>query len=72
MKIWTISSKDFVAGRISYEDHITQEIMNIYGFMGAGKFVKCIRCGKRLIKNYIGVPLNERMIEHAEIYHQNR
>lgn len=55
-----------------YEEAITQEIMQAFGFedIPNSDYVRCKKCGKRLGRHYIGKPINERMIEHSDLFHK--
>ena len=56
------------------EEHILKLMIATFNFKPtkSGKFFVCQFCGKRLMKNYIGKGLNERMIEHYTQYHSGK
>lgn len=56
------------------EEVVFEEMKETFNFSqkADSNFVSCKRCGKRLmVRGYVGKPINERMIEHAEIFHKN-
>jgi hypothetical protein len=55
------------------EEDITKLMMIIFRFENipnSKKFIRCTLCGKRLMINYIGMGINERMIQHFNNYHK--
>lgn len=59
---------------IEYELQVTMAVARTFMFYLAPepsnyRFVRCNICGERLMKNYAGKPINERMIEHAQGKH---
>lgn len=51
---------------VAFEKKVTETIAKEFGYKltKSGKFYACKFCSKRFMLNYIGTPLNERMIEH--------
>lgn len=46
------------------EARITESIAQTSNFTIRAKDAKCNECGRRLMKNYAGQALNERMLQH--------
>ena len=54
----------------SGDDPIIEQVIAQCGFSKHSYYLKCRHCGKRLLVNSIGKPIEERMQYHAYHYHK--
>lgn len=57
--------------KTDYEKAVTKAVAETFHFtlLDNGKWYKCDICGQRLSTNYVGMNINERMIQHWNNHH---